>query len=160
MTYLDTGANLVNVEGQLVERDALMIAEKVRDYDSDLQIICIDPSRASFTDAPFIVVRDKGNGIFEKVLEAWALDDKILERIWASDCSKNDVLTTLANMEMAKKREAAAISYEKSGHNMELGAAIIATPKSSFTYKDEKGDLVKIHESEPVTRNAQKKSYS
>jgi len=162
MTYLDPGNHqLVDVDGQLVEADALKIAEKVHDYDPDLQIICVDPSRAAFTEAPFLVIRDKGSGVFEKVLEAWVLDDKIIERIWASDGAKFNTLDTLVGMENRKKMEAQYINDQKRGHNIELGVSIIRNPKSSYTFKDDRtDDLVTIHENKPVTRGKEQKSFS
>ena len=57
MTTLDVGSEYINVDGNLVEADALRVAEAVRDYDENLCIICIDPNTSDINDAPFIVAQ-------------------------------------------------------------------------------------------------------
>ena len=152
---------IINVEGNMVERDALMIAEKIRDYDPELSLLCLDPNNASITDAPFMVVRQLTNGEYERVLEAWQLDDRILERIWASDCSKNNIVETMAQMEFRKKAERDYISQQKRDLNIEMGVSAIKNPTSKFTFKDDSrgGELVTIHENRPATRTTDTKVF-
>jgi len=92
--YFDPGhGQYVVLDGVIVERDALYIAEKINDYDPDLQLICLESEAlASIHDAPFLVIRDRGNGVFERVLEAWELDDRIIERLFTADCARNNPL--------------------------------------------------------------------
>ena len=44
------------VDGQVVERDALRIAEAISDYDPNLTLLCLNPERAEgISDEPFVV---------------------------------------------------------------------------------------------------------
>ena len=54
MTTIDAGdGTFVIVDGQIVERDALNIAERINEYDDKLTLVCLDPSKAEINDAPF-----------------------------------------------------------------------------------------------------------
>ncbi len=149
------------IDGAIVERDALRIVEKLQEYDDRLYVLCLDPDRAEINDAPFIVVREKDNGSSERVLEAWELDDKIIERVWAADCSKHDILDKLVKMEQAKKNELDKKHAEEMGSATELLVSAVKNPRSSFSFKDKAtDDLVKVHDYEGVSRNKKKKSFS
>lgn len=161
--YFDPGSgNHVMIDGMIVEKDALRIAEKIKDYDPDLILITADPNdpEVSFTSAPFLVLKDKGNGVYERVLEAWKLDDQILERLWLSDGAKNNQLEILAKMELAKKAEETRQWEEKRGANKELATSIISSPQSSYKFKNKEGDLIKLHEDTGVDRNNGRKSFN
>jgi hypothetical protein len=163
MSYFDPGnGDFIMIDGHMVERKAHAIALKIQEYDEDLQLICLDPSNenVSFTEAPFMVIRNKGNDVYERVLEAWELDDRILERLWLSDGRKNDQLDILAKMELAKKKEEKDAWNEKKWQNHELFAAAMANPKSSFSYKNEEGELVTIKDDEGVSKNKGRQSFS
>lgn len=163
MTYFDPGnGNFVMIDGNIVERDALHIAEKIQDYDPDLMLICADPDdpRMGFATAPFLVIRQRTDGTYERVLEAWELDDRILERIWAADGTRNNQLDQLVKMERQQQRDKETAEKEVMGANHELFAAALANPKSSFSFKNREGDLVTVKDEHPVTYNKGRESYS
>lgn len=163
MTYFDPGnGKFVAVDGCLVDRDCLHIAEKIQDYDPNLQLIALDPDdlHASFTSAPFMVIRHKGDGTYERVLEAWELDDRILERLWLADGTKNNQLDQLVSLEAVKKKEQDDANKEKMWQNHELFAGAMRNPKSSFSYKNEEGTLVTIKDNEGVVKDKGRQSFS
>jgi hypothetical protein len=165
MPVFDPGnGNYLVIDGHIVERDALRIVEKIQEYDERLSVICLDTEGSNapgVNDAPFLVIRENDNGVYERVLEAWSLDDKIIERIWASDNQKNDILAKLVEMENAKKKEADDKAAEENGAAREMLVAAVKNPKSSFTFRDkETDDLVKIHDDTGVSRNKGAKTFS
>lgn len=139
--------NFLVIDGHIVERDALRIAEKIADYDPALRLVCLDNEGfESVRDAPFMVVRDNGHGTVERVLEAWTLDDRIIERIWAADNSKHDILAKLVAEENRLKKDREDKEREEREANVELMAAAVTNKKSSFQFHNREGELVKIHD--------------
>ena len=162
-TYFDPGnGNFVIVDGNIVERDAHNIAVKIKEYDEDLELICLDPDSPdiTFASAPFLVIKRTADGSYERVLEAWQLDDRIIERIWAADSQKNNVLDTLVKMEEKQRKEREDANKQQMFENHELFAAAMQNPKSSFTFKNDEGDMVKISDEEGVVKNNNRKSFN
>jgi hypothetical protein len=163
MTYFDPGnGKFVAVDGCLVDRDCLHIAEKIQDYDPDLQLIALDPDdlHASITSAPFMVIRHKGDGTYERVLEAWELDDRVIERLWLADGTRNNQLDQLVSLEQAKKAKEDYDNSQKMWQNHELFAAAMSNKKSEFSYKNEAGEHVTIKDTEGVVKNKGRQSFS
>lgn len=163
MVIMDDGKNYLDMGGVWVESDALRIAQQVHDYDDNLEVIVLDPDRPGIkiTSAPFMVVQRMPNGTYQKVLEAWELDERIMERIWLSDQHRNNQLQTLEQMEKAIKEGIDKRYREKMDEANELSIDIIASKASSYTFKNKEGDKVKIHENNPnASRNNDKKSFS
>lgn len=159
---LDDGKNYHQVGNALVEDDALRIAQAVKDYDEDLDIICLDPSLpgVSINSAPFILVCRMPDGTYQKVFDAWQLDERILERLWAADNQRFDQLATIDRINSGVKMDKEHRYREKMDDNGELAVAILKSQKSSYTFQNEKGDEVKINERGPVERNKNRKSFS
>lgn len=158
---LDDGKNYIDMGGGvLVERDAYEIAKRIKEYDPDLELICLDPSdpNVKVTSSPFMVVWRNPHGVYEKVLEAWELDARILERLWAADQQKTDQLHTLEQWENQLRKKNESRYREEMDANHELLEAAVRNTKSSFSFHKD-GDLVKINDVGPVTRNNMKKSF-
>jgi hypothetical protein len=154
MTYFDPGhGELVIVDGQIVERDALHIAERIKDYDPNLEILCLDPERAeSITDAPFVICERLPNGQLVRIFEAWSLDASVLERVARADQSKFNALDTIEEAER-KFRAANERRYqEKRLEIQDLVASVAASKKSSFSFTDRNGEKVTLYEDRPAER--------
>lgn len=146
------------VDGQIVERDALHIAEKIHEYDDRLELYCIDPDKAGITDKPFVVVETYPDGRRMIAFEAWTLDERLMERIYMADQHKFDSLSTVDGM-LAKQRAASASRYkEVQEERKEIMLAAVVNPKSSFSLINKQGDHIKINDETPVTVNKGKKS--
>lgn len=156
--HLNDGKNYIRIDNMLVERDALGIAERIKEYDPDLILICADPNDVQVTTAPFMVVWHSPRGTYEKVLEAWTLDATILERLYNADQHRFDTLVTLEQWETRNRKMSQDRYQEKRDESMDLVVAIAKNRKSSFTFKKD-DDLVRINEIGPVTRNKLKKSF-
>ncbi len=164
-TYYDPGdgSKHVIVDGQIVEKDALRIAEKIRDMDDRLLLLCFDVDNASdIATAPFKVVREKDDGTYVHVMEAWQLDDRLIERLYLADSQRGHDLEALISKmtKDVKKKEQDAIA-ENVGPKKEMAAAALRNKNSSFSFKkEETGDIVRINDEGPMTINQGKKSFS
>lgn len=144
----------VNVDGQIVERDALRIAEAIRDYDPNLVLLCLDPSRDhALSDEPFVVAERDAQGILHPVLKAWILDNNLLERIKLADQQKVNGWEQLLDLEKKNKKASDDVYNERRGATKDLVASIVGDRKSKFTYKDERtDDMVTIYDDRPSER--------
>ena len=160
--WFDPGnGNFIAVDGCLVERDALYITEKLMDYDPDLRVMCIDPDNpnVTFADAPFVVVKLMPNGTMQRVLEAWQLDDTVVQRVYMADGQRNNQLDQLIKLEQQKKAEKERADKEVMGHNHQIFQGALANEKSEYTFKkDDK--LVTVSDTHGVKYDKGKKSYS
>lgn len=152
---VNMGSDIIEVDGQLVERDALRIAEAIYDYDENLRVLCLDPSRAEgLSDAPFLIVakyRDKDE--WYPVLRAWKLDDTVLARLQSADMQRTDVLGSIMESE-ENYLKANQKRYEEVRDLMvEQTSAIIAHQKVKYVLKDEiTGDLITFRDDAPAVR--------
>jgi hypothetical protein len=163
MVILDDGKNYLDMGGVWVQDDALRVAQAVKDYDDNLEVICLDPDdpRIQITSAPFMVIQRMQNGTYQKVLEAWELDDRILQRIWAADQQKNNQLDTIEKWEKAIKDGQDKRYQEQLDEANELSLDILASKASGYSFNNKSGDKVKLHENNPIpTLNDGKKSFS
>jgi hypothetical protein len=161
MVVLDDGKNYIDMGNCLVEADALRVAQAIHDYDENLEVICLDPDLpgVKVTSAPFMVVQRMPNGTYQKVLEAWELDDRMIERVYAADQHHTNTFQTLEQMEKAAREGAEKRYRESMDEANELALGVIASRYSSYSFKNKEGDKVKIHEEGPVTLNDAKKSF-
>lgn len=158
---VDDGKNLIDMGNCIVESDALRVAQAINDYDEDLEVICLDPDAAGvkLTSAPFMVVQRVADGTYQKVMEAWTLDDRLLERIFNADQNRFNQLAQLEKMEQTIQQKKMARYREQLDQTKELSLAILKSNKSSYRFENEKGDLVRINESgKPSELNNNKKS--
>jgi len=157
---LDDGKNYHEIGNALVEHDALRIAQAIKDYDEDLDVVCLDPysQEIKVNSAPYMVVCKMPDGTYQKVFDAWQLDDRVLERIWAADCQRFDTLQSIDKINNGIKMTKENRYRDKMEDNNELAVAILRSQKSSFTFKNERGDEVKINERGPRELNRNRKS--
>jgi hypothetical protein len=153
--YYDPGTgNHVVIDGNIVERDALRIAEAIRDYDPNLILLCLDPNNATgISDEPFVVAERGKDGILRPVLRAWILDDHILERLYNSDTQRHDVLHALVTLEETKKK-ASQQRYQEKRDEIKDVVQHIAGMRSRYTVKDsETGDMLTFYDDRPAERH-------
>jgi hypothetical protein len=138
------------VDGNIVERDALRIAEAIKDYDENLELICVDPNMADVNEAPFIVCeRRKSDGALIRIMEAWELDDRILERIYAADTNRSDVLAGLIKKEEQIRRDTESRYQEKRDANKDLVESIVKNMKSKYVFEKD-GKKVTLYDDRPA----------
>lgn len=150
---LFTGEEYVNVDGQLVEKDALLVAEAINEYDPSLRVLCVDPVKAGFNDAPFIIAQQCPDGVLRRIFECWKLDNSVLARIESADTTRHDVQARIDWINAEATKASKKRYEEKKELRRDIGAAILKSKKSSFSYRDpETNEMVTIHDSKPSER--------
>ena len=151
----NTKTEFVNVDGQIVERDALRIAEAIRDYDPNLVLLCLDPNREhALSDEPFVVAEADSQGILHPVLKAWILDDHLLDRIKLADQQKVDGFKRLLAMEQEQKKQNDYTYNQQREATKDLVGHIVSDRKSKYSFRDERtDDLVTIFDDRPAERH-------
>jgi hypothetical protein len=143
----------VDVDGMQVEADALRVAEAIKEYDPNLEILCVDPARAEgLSEAPFVIAEHCKDGVLRPVFQCWALDNTVLERIKLADGKNFDLNTTIeqAKLALAKDRNR---RYEDVREEAKDVVAHIAGMKSRYTVRDSRtGELVTYYDDRPSTR--------
>jgi hypothetical protein len=148
-----TGDHLI-VDGNIVERDALRIAEAIKDYDQNLELLCLNPERATgITDEPFVIAERGKDGVLRPVLRAWVLDEQILQRLYNSDTQRLDVFNALVSME-EQRRRASQQRYQEQREEAKDVVKHIAGMKSRYTVRDSiTGDMLTFYDDRPAERH-------
>lgn len=144
----------INIDGNLVERKASDIAQQLYEYDPDLSILCLDPNLAGLSEAPFIICGRKPDGSRYKIFEAWNLDQTVLERVYQADQHRFDITDRITSLEQAQKKLREDRYKEQHLQSNDLVATAVKrmNQKSSFTYRDDTGEMVTIYEDRPSRR--------
>lgn len=147
MTTFFTGEEYINVDGNLVEKDALRVAEAVNDYDPNLFIVCVDPHTAAINDAPFMVCEKGNDGVMRRIFEVWELNSTVLERIEAADTTRHDVQARIEHINAEVRGEWTERYKERKGVFGDLMLSGLKNKKSSFSYRHpDTGELKTIYE--------------
>jgi len=137
----------VMVDGAVVEKDALRIAEAVQKINPNLKVVCLDPAKAGINEAPFMVVELCVDGVWRPVFSAWQLDQRILDRIHMADrFAGNEALALVEETEALYYKREGQRFKEEQDQRIDLVASIVRSRKSSFTFKNEEGVWVTINE--------------
>lgn len=107
MANTDAKETLVKLaEGVYVEKDTLNIAEKIQEYDPRLRLKFCDPDRSEINDAPYLLVEQCPDGAERVVFYIWKLDDRVLERLYAADRYKHDIMGNIdTNNRLLQEKE-------------------------------------------------------
>jgi hypothetical protein len=152
---LNTKQQFINVDGFLVERDALRIAEAIRDYDPNLVLLCLDPAHVQgVSEEPFVVAEKDSAGNLHTVLRAWILDDTILERIYLADNQKVDGFQRLLKMEEDAKKETQRRYQEVRDETKDIVGHIVKDRHSRYSVRDPRtDDIVTFYDDRPSERH-------
>ena len=135
----DPNKRLVELaQGMYVQADTLNIVEKIRERYPTLDVQYLDPNRfPDLTDAPYKIVEHCPDGHTRTVFTTWSLDELVLERIYAADTRKHDVLGIIER----KNAEAEASSQQRFRDRLAEQSDILIhalkSPKSSYSFKKE-----------------------
>lgn len=123
--------------GAWIEQDLLGIIEKVQNYDPNLRVQFLDPSRSdSPGDAPYRIVELCPDGLPRVVFSVWELNDLVLERLYAADTQKQDILANLSRHNDNVRARAQRRYDDVMGEAKELVEDILRSPKSTYTVRD------------------------
>jgi hypothetical protein len=152
--YYDPGTgDHVMVDGNIVERDALRIAEAIKDHDENLEVLCLDPNRAEgVSEEPFIIAERCKDGVMRPIFRCWQLDDTVLQRIQLADNNRFSTLKTIEESEAAFKADNERRYVEWRAEAKDI-VKHIAGMKSRYTVRDSNtGELLTFFDDRPTTR--------
>lgn len=127
-------SNLVNLgDGTWVERDVLSVARKIQEYDPNLRVQFLNDAATGVGEAPYRIVETCKDGIERVVFSVWVLDDSVLQRIFAADNQKFDVLGALDKTNAKAKQREQRRYQDKLGEANEITKTVLRSPKDTFS---------------------------
>jgi len=159
MEYATGTGNFIMVDDYLVEKDALRIAEAIKEYDPNIEVLCLDPSRAEgVTEEPFIIAEKCKDGVLRPIFKVWELNDMVLLRIKLADGKNFNALKTIEQTE-ADYKAANERRYKEFREEAADKVKHIAGMKSKYTVEDSiTGELITFYDDRPSTRTPVKGS--
>lgn len=135
-------------DGVYVEQDVLNIVEKIQQYDPNLKVKYVDPNRAEFGDEPYRIVEVCPDGMERVLFGVWELNELVLERIYAADKMKTDVL---ANIDSHNRMINQGIQSRYEDQKLEANdivAHYLESRKGRWSFKNDAGQKVTLDDQE------------
>lgn len=148
-------------EGVYVEDDVLGIIGRIMEYDPNLRVQYL-AGRGQLDDAPYRVVELCPDGIERMVMGCWELDERVLQRLFAADTQKQDILRNLDRVNGdARERSKRRFRDESLAEAKEMTISILRSPKTEYSMPgQEEGEKVIFHSHQPakiVTRTGRER---
>ena len=145
--------NLIDVDGFLVEADALRVVEALKQYDSDLEVLCLKPEMAGAGDAPYQICQKDSHGVLRKIFDCWQLDDRVLSRIQLADGHRNNIISVLETREAAIQKAKDTRYRDFMEEAKDVVSHIVKNRRNVYTFRDDTtGQLVKVYDDRPSER--------
>ena len=140
--------------GVYVERDTLHIVERVLEYDPNLRVKYLDPDRGGeLGDPPYKIFELCPDGHERLVFSVWILDERVLERLYAADTQKNNILLRLDGTNAAARQDATRRFQEQRDSALDIVHSVMKSPKTTYTVPgDVPGTVVKFSSHEPTRK--------
>lgn len=146
---METRQRLIKIaEGVAVEADVLNVAEKVHEYDARFKIKFCDPDKSEIHDAPYMLTEMCADGVERICFYIWELDDRVLERLYAGDVLKNDILGQLDSANALARRNLDRRWQEARDECKDIVEHYLKSMKTRYSFKREDGALVTIDDQE------------
>lgn len=138
--------------GVYVEEDTLRIVQRVMEYDPNLRVKYLDPDRGGeLNDPPYKIFELCPDGHERLVFGVWDLDERVIERLWAADTQRHDVLYRLDGTNALARQNIKRRFEEERAEALEIVQAVVRSPKDTYTMPGkESGTTVKFSATEPV----------
>ena len=125
----------------LIERDALRISERIREYDENLKIQYLEDPDAP-GEPPFRLVEHCRDGIDRVVFTFWELDERILQRIYRADTVRHDIDKRLTTANAKAKMRQRQRYQDQKDEAADIAVHVLKSPKNRYTYKNEDGKKI------------------
>jgi len=137
--------------GVYVEDDTLRVVQAIREYDPHLRVKFLDPDRGGeLGDPPYKIFELCPDGHERLVFGVWSLDDRVLERLYAADTQRHDILARLDRVNSkVRQDDARRFREEQLGEAREQLIAVLRTPKDTYRIPTP-GGMAVFSATEPV----------
>ena len=145
---LMTAEDLVQIAPNIsVQKNVLAVIERIRNYDPNLDVMYLDPSRFDTTpfDAPWVVVERCNDGKTRLVLSVWEMNDLVFQRVAAADTWNIDVQAKLDKVNEAARKEIERKRLESFGDAKDLLVHAMRAP-TSYKFKNHNNELVTLED--------------
>ncbi len=146
------GGEYINVDGNMVEKDALHIAERLAEYDPAIHVICIPPELAGINEAPFIIAELCPDGEMRRIFECWELNASVIERVQFADSHHYDVQSKIDYANSKVYRQQQQRYEERRLETIDISKHVLKTKQSKFTFRNEDGTKTTIFDDRPAER--------
>jgi hypothetical protein len=120
-------------DGSFVERDVLNIIEKIYYYDPNLKVQYLEQA-ASVGDAPWRLIERCNDGQWRTVFYIWNLDERVLDRLYAADTHRHNVLAQLDTHNASVKRDTQRRYEDKRLESIDITKHVVASPKGRYSF--------------------------
>jgi len=157
---MDVKKRLIEMsDGSYVESDVLNVVEKIRAYDPNLNVKYCDPRLADPDDPPYKVVELCPDGVERVVFMVWELNEKVLERLYAADNARTNVLLDIHGNNLLAKKEQERRYREVCLEDQDILLHYVKSPKSKWSFKRrEDGAIVTIDDQEGRVHKVRERS--
>lgn len=138
--------------GVYIERDVLRVVDAIRDYDPQLRVKYLDPDQGGdLTDPPYKIMELCPDGFERLVFAVWQLDGRVMERLYAADTQKHDIVGGIvANNAALREKEKRRFREEELAEAREMTAAVIRSPRDTYRFPGPDGTQIVVSATEPV----------
>lgn len=131
---MDTKARLIELsQGVLVEEDVLGTVRKIQEYDPNLRVKYL-AQHGTVTDAPYAIFELCPDGIERLVMYVWQLDDRVMERLYAADNQRINILKALDDHNTKVKADEKRRYREEMEEAKDIVEHVIASPKGTYSF--------------------------
>jgi hypothetical protein len=124
--YIDLGW------GVLVERDVLDVARRVNEYDTNLKVQFLNDANCGVDEPPYRIVEVCTDGVERPLFSVWTLDERVLQRIYAADLQKWDVLGRLDRSNAKAKTVENRRYKDRLEEASEITTTVLRSPKDTY----------------------------
>jgi len=128
------GERLNHLAGGIsVSDDVLGVVRRLQEYDENIVVQFADPDQADFTDAPYRIMERCPDQQLRVIMEVWKLDASVLERLYALDTQKLDVLARIDKANQAIVLGEKRRYQDETRALSEMAADVLRSPKDTYT---------------------------
>lgn len=135
-------------ENSFVERDVLNIIEQIHYYDPNIKVQYLEEA-ANIGDAPWRIVERCRDGQWRTVFYVWNMDQRVLDRLFAADTQRTNVLGRLDSVNAAAKRNQQRRYEDKRLEEIDIVRHVLRNPKGKYSFNHD-GKWVELRDDEPA----------
>lgn len=154
---LNTGPELIEVDGMIVEKDLYNVAQQIKKYDENLELLYLDPDRdqdGNISAEPWILAERCTDGQLRKIKGYWQLDERVMADIEAADTQRHNLEAVIAGKRIAIQQETERRYKELKEHRMDIVAHIAGMKSSTVVPDPVTGEPIKFYDDRPAVRGA------
>lgn len=134
---MDAKGRLIELsQGILVEEDLYNVVRKLQDYDPNIRIKYLNPeARAEISDAPYAIFELCPDGIERLIFTVFELDDRILQRLYAADTTRHNILTNISTANEVAAQLRKRRYTERQQEVVDIMKKAFLSPKGKYSFE-------------------------